>query len=260
MTSLSVLSVLGTQVSYRKTGQGPLLLLLHGSGGDGQSTFGHLIDQFTDAFTVVVPDYAGCGNSTIPEGELLPDLLVSQVAAVLSDLGNQPASVVGLSMGAQVAAALAAKHPALIYRLVLVGGRAGSEDARHQMVFDLWSRLEALDPRLADHFMLSLAVGPQFLHAQGSERLNQFLHRPLPLAIKQRIDLGRRTNNRSDLSKITAPTLVIGMKQDYLVPVYHAKELHTLIRGSQYAELDCGHAVFREAADQVVSVLRDFLM
>lgn len=258
-SDMKSISVAGTQVSYSRTGQGPGLLLLHGSGGDGQSTFGHLVDQFSDRYTVLVPDYAGCGASTVPEGRLTRDLLEAQVAAVLLDAGVGSVAVVGYSMGSQVAGALAAQHPRLVHALVLVGGRARNDDVRHRMVFEVALRLQECDPRLADRFMLSHGMSPAFFRSLETEKLNQLLQRPLPRHAKQRMDFSLNESIADKLSCIVCPTLVVGMTRDTLVPAYHAKELHTMIYGSEYAELDCGHAVFREATNQIASLIRQFL-
>lgn len=254
------ISVAGTTVGYTTAGTGPKLVLLHGSGNDGQGSFGHILSCFTDVRTVVVADYAGCGHSTIPEGNLSLDLLVEQAAAVIRDLGAEPVDLLGSSMGAQVAAATAAVYPSLINRLVLVGGRADSQDARHQMVFDTWARLEAIDPRLSDRYLLLLVYRPEFLSALSSDRLHQLLHRPLPAQMKKRIEFGLRSNIRKQLIQITAPTLVVGMTRDCLVPVYHARELQKLIPNSQYAEIDSGHSVFREEPEKITHLIRNFIL
>ncbi|GAA1014677.1 MULTISPECIES: alpha/beta fold hydrolase [Streptomyces] len=42
-------------VHYRTEGQGPGLLLVHGTGATGETNYGHLLKHFTDHHTVIAP-------------------------------------------------------------------------------------------------------------------------------------------------------------------------------------------------------------
>lgn len=252
-------SVSGTTVSYRRDGRGPGLLLLHGTNSDGRSGFGHLITHFTGHRTVITPDYAGAGRSTLPEGPLSVELLAGQVAAVVTDYGEGPVDLLGTSLGAVVAAATAASRPELVRRLVLVAGWAGP-DARHRLVFETWKRLQQLDPELGTRFGLALAFSPPFLAGLGQERLGQLTTRGPATATDRRIDLGLRADIRRLLPRITAPTLVVGLTRDQLVPVEHSRALHAAIPDSRYAEIDSGHAVHLEKPDELVRLTRAFLL
>src|SRR4051812_6745154 len=135
------LHVTGTTVSYDTAGRGPALVLLHGTTNDGKSGFGHIVDCFTAKRTVVSVDYGGCGASTIPDGPLGLELLVEQVVAVIRAVPAEPVELLGFSLGAVVAGAVAAAYPELIERLVLVAGFVASDDARHQLVLGTCAHL-----------------------------------------------------------------------------------------------------------------------
>jgi pimeloyl-ACP methyl ester carboxylesterase len=122
------ISVADTLVEYSSIGQGPCLVLVHGTSIDGPANFGHIVEQFSGQRTVIVPNYAGCGGSTIAEGALDLDVLVEQVAAVLRETPDGGADLLGDSLGAVVAAATAARYPALVRKLILVAGWADSSD------------------------------------------------------------------------------------------------------------------------------------
>ncbi|GAA1963584.1 alpha/beta fold hydrolase [Kitasatospora viridis] len=250
----------GTTVPYLRQGSGLGLLLLHGTNSDGATGFGPVIDRFTDQRTVLAPDYAGSGGSTVPDGPLDLDLLTTQAAAVITDAATGPVDVVGVSLGAVVAAATAAAHPHLVRRLVLVAGWVSSDDPRHRLVFQTWRTLEASDPALATAFGLSLALSPGFLAGLGHERVAQFIQRRSPDGTAARIELGQRVDLRNRLPQISAPTLVIGLTQDNLVPAAHARAMHQAIPHSRYTEIDSGHAVVLEQPDQFVRHVRDFVL
>jgi pimeloyl-ACP methyl ester carboxylesterase len=236
------------------------LVLLHGTTGDGRTHFGHLADRFTDRYTVVLPDYAGSGRSVVPEGPLTLDLLVNEIADVIRDGASPPVDLVGFSLGAVVAAAATAAHPDLVRRLILVAGWAAGDDPRHQLVFDTWAELEGLDPGLSARLGALLAFTPAFLNGLGHEGVAELLPAKLPDATRRQLELILTVDVRDRLGHIAAPTLVIGCTRDALVPVDHARALHEAIAGSRYAEIDCGHAVIYEKPDELVALVRDFLL
>ena len=69
--------------------------------------------------------------------------------------------------------------------------------------------------------------------------------------------------NRLDISdyvpKIQCPTLVVGMRQDQLVPVRYAREFRDEIPGADYVELDCGHAAAMEKPAELIEAIEKFL-
>jgi pimeloyl-ACP methyl ester carboxylesterase len=86
-----------------KRGDGPLLLLLHGGGGNAGS-FDAVLDILADRYTVV----------TYTQREGGPVERADEAAAVLEELGATKAAVFGSSAGGLVALELAARHPGRI--------------------------------------------------------------------------------------------------------------------------------------------------
>ncbi|HWL84515.1 MAG TPA: alpha/beta hydrolase, partial [Polyangiaceae bacterium] len=87
---MTTISVSGTSVDYTKTGKGPALVLVHGTSMDAQANFAHVVQRFSDQRQVVTPNYAGCGSSTIPEGDLTVDVLVEQIAGTIRHASDGP--------------------------------------------------------------------------------------------------------------------------------------------------------------------------
>ncbi|NEY35728.1 alpha/beta fold hydrolase [Streptomyces sp. PRKS01-65] len=257
---MNAVSVAGTSVSYTTAGSGRGLMLLHGTNSDSRSGFGHIVGDLAADRLVITPDYAGCGRSTIPDGDLTLEVLVEQAAAVVRDSGAGPVDLVGTSLGAVVAAATAATHPELVRRLVLVSGWADSSDPRHQLVFRTWETLEEEHPELATAFGLSHVLSPGFLSAFDAERVDAIRSRKGPDGNARRIRLGRHVDIRGLLPKISAPTLVVALTHDTLVPPYHSRHLHENIAGSSYTEIASGHAVLIEKPAEFVRVVREFVL
>jgi 4,5:9,10-diseco-3-hydroxy-5,9,17-trioxoandrosta-1(10),2-diene-4-oate hydrolase len=109
---------------YHRAGDGPGLLLLHGSGPgvSGWANFGPNVPAFSRDRTVVIPDQPGFGDSYVPD--LSTPYTRTSVAAVLRVLdaeGLDRVDVVGNSLGGGVAVQLTLDHPDRVRRLVLMG-------------------------------------------------------------------------------------------------------------------------------------------
>jgi pimeloyl-ACP methyl ester carboxylesterase len=111
LTTGSVASRDGTRIGYLRLGQGPAVVLLHGSMESARSHIG-LAAALADAFTVYLPDRRGRGLS----GPAGPDYgvrtEVEDLAAVLAESGAQ--LVFGVSAGGLVALEAARTLPAIL--------------------------------------------------------------------------------------------------------------------------------------------------
>ena len=111
-------------------GSGPPVLMVHGLGGT--SNFYQVQAQtLADRFQVIRPDSAGAGRSPVT-GQISIGSHTDDLAALLDQLGVSGATVVGHSMGTLVVRTLAARHPGLVFRLVLLGAVAEPADAVRQ--------------------------------------------------------------------------------------------------------------------------------
>lgn len=256
---MPVVHVSGTDVHYSSSGSGPGLALIHGTSMSAESNFGHLLAAFTDRYTVISPDYAGSGETTGPADELTLDLLVEQMVAAIEHAATGPVDLMGFSLGAVVAAALAVRRPDLVRRLVLVAGWSASDDPRMQLVLRTWAASMSAGVELASGIGPLLAFSPAFLSGLGHDGLAQLRSiQPEPGTLRQ-IAVDRDVDIRDELPRITAAALVVGCTQDQLVPVQHVRALHSAIPNSRYAEIDSGHVVFFEQPAELTSLVRAFL-
>jgi magnesium chelatase accessory protein len=83
-------------------GEGPVVLLVHGTGASSHS-FGELAKILSGAFTVVVPDLPGHGFTDLPASSRLslPEM-AEDLSALLKTLRLDPELVVGHSAGAAI--------------------------------------------------------------------------------------------------------------------------------------------------------------
>ncbi|MEU7580464.1 alpha/beta hydrolase [Streptomyces sp. NPDC041068] len=245
-------------VEYFVTGTGTGLALVHGTGGDAAG-YEHLLEKFNDRRTVITPNYSGSGATKDAGDPLTLELLTEQVVAAVEDSPAEgPIDLVGWSLGAVVAAKVAAERPELVRNLVLLTGWA-SLDERQRIFFDLWHRLDQLDHDAFGRFLQLHGWTDEQLNAMGAKGVEEAVSGGIPAGIGRQIALNLTTDITDLLPKITAPTLVIGAKHDRMVPVKHSRELHEAINGSVYAELDAGHFALYEKADELAELINEFI-
>lgn len=109
----------GIEVHCVVAGQGPAMLLLHGWPFTW-FTWHRVMPELARTHTVIAPDLRGVGGSDKPAGGYDGVSLSEDAAGVLRHLGVAQATVVGHDLGVGVAFQLAARHPTLVQRLVLM--------------------------------------------------------------------------------------------------------------------------------------------
>lgn len=260
----------GTQVHYLALHEpagppsDPPLVLLHGTGGAAQLSFGHLAAGLGgERRRVIGIDYAGSGDTTDPGGRLELAALVAQVRAAIEHAGLAAFDLLGFSLGACVAAAIAADDPGGLRRLVLLSGWARSaDDARLLVELELWEELASADPEALARLLLLTGYSPAFMAARPRRALDQALAqtvRTLAPGFARQAELDRRIDLTAALPRIAAPTLVLGAAHDHMVPPHHARRLAELIPAAQYAELSTGHLSIYEDPAALTDAARAFL-
>lgn len=111
-------AVPGETLHYTELGDGPSLVLVHGSATD-MSTWHGVVDELARDRRVIIYDRRGYGQST---HKPVRDHRVHarDLTAILEQVAAQPAAVVGWSSGGNIALAVAAQRPELFSTLVVV--------------------------------------------------------------------------------------------------------------------------------------------
>ncbi|MDZ7633767.1 MAG: alpha/beta hydrolase [Bacteroidales bacterium] len=108
----------GIKVSYRVTGKGKTLVLLHGylETGDVWQPFA---DMLSEEFRIVTVDLPGHGDSEVKGQVHSMEFLARAVRAVMSDAGENRVLMIGHSLGGYVTLAFAELFPELLSGFVL---------------------------------------------------------------------------------------------------------------------------------------------
>ena len=118
---LGYVEVAGVQTRYLEAGpsDAPALLVLHGTAGSLENFCANYAD-YAQHFRVIGIDMLGCGWTDKPDFDYLIKDYVAHALGVLDALDVAQASVVGVSLGSWVGAALAQAHPERVKKLVMV--------------------------------------------------------------------------------------------------------------------------------------------
>ena len=268
-------TVHGYEVAYRRGGDGPVLLLLHGIAGSS-GTWIPAMERLREAYTVLAPDFLGHGRSAKPLGDYSLGNHASGMRDFLQLLGIERATVVGQSFGGGVAMQFAYQFPELCERLVLVDAGGLGREVSWILRLVTLPAAEYVMPVLFPSFVRDWGDAVSgFLrdrgirHARAAEMWRSYRslteaenRRAFVRTMRAVIDPGGQSVSARDRLYLAAhmPTLVVWGAQDKIIPVTHAFDAHAAIPDSRLEVLEgVGHFPHVEDPDRFVAVLTDFV-
>ncbi|MEU3448088.1 alpha/beta hydrolase [Streptomyces thermolilacinus] len=250
----------GIPVGYFVEGEGPDVVLVHGVNGNPETAFSRLLETLTKNHTVIVPGHSGSSITPLPEGELGIELLVSQVLGVVRAAARGPVDIIGFSSGAAVAAVTAATEPQAVRRLIVGGAFANHTHPWLRLLTRTWLRLADADTGTFADFGLLNAFSDGYLDSlQAHERLALRAGLSPSPGMLAMLKFILELDISDHLPRITAPALVIGAKQDHLVPIRYARQFQEAIPDSKLVEIDSGHVMARERPEELLRIIEEFL-
>src|SRR5262245_35545736 len=239
-------------------------LLLHQGLGQGSWAWRFQVPVFAERFRTIVFDTRGTGRSPVPDEPYGIDDLAADAAALV---GDEPAQVVGFSMGGFVALTLALARPELVRRLVLAGTGAGGPGRvpRAAHVREAFERARALPPEDARRATMPYTFSPGWPEANEvrfEEILAATLEYPtVPATIDAHIDASYGFFERAlEVGRIAVPTLVIHGSDDLIVPPENGRTLARRLSNARYVELEGrGHNLQLEDPETFNALVLDFL-
>ena len=268
----------GTRQVYHVAGTGPVLIAHSGGPGAGYAYLRS--ERLEERFTMVYPEPVGTGESgPLPEGATYVDTYAQFLAALVDHLSAPQVRLLGHSHGGFVALRYTLDHPDRVAGLVLYSTSpttgpefgAARTDAiakylrRHadlpevSEVQEALGRLGTVTTHTDKTRALAAALPVYFADFWGERRVEYEKFQAELRAWVARFEDGL-FDARADLGSITAPTVVLTGRHDFVCGPRWAEMLHNGIPGSRLVILEnSGHFAQTEEPEAFVEAVSGVL-
>ncbi len=262
---------------YHQAGDGPPLLLLHGSGPGvtGWRNYRGVLADFAEHFTCYVLEFPGFGVSDPCDGHPMVEA-VGAVPVFLDGLGLDTVDIIGNSMGGGVGANIAISHPERVNKLVSIGGIGKNvvspfpgegikllteftdNPSRESLI--RWLHSMVYNPAVVTEQLIeerwALATEPKTLEI--ARRMYSSNAMKAMAAAAAQADI---TPYWAKLGKITAPTLITWGRDDRVSPVdMGLLPMRDIPNAEFHVFPNCGHWTMIEARDAWLASVLSFLL
>ena len=254
----------------------PVAFLLHGGPGGDHSGFKPAFSPLAERMQLVYVDHRGQGRSARgPRETYTLDNNVEDLEALRQHLGLEKVVVIGVSYGGMVALAYASRYPESVSHLVAIvtspsfrfleRARAilaeRGTDEQRAMGDILWAGAFEDEEQLQQYYAV---MGPLYSLKFDPEKARESRARGIRSveAINEGFGGFLRTYDVSgDLHKVTAPTLVIGGRHDWICPPELSEEIARLI---PHADLrifeNSSQSVAADEPDALMDLIKGFVV
>ena len=273
-SSPQFIDVGGNQIAYVETGQGDPLVFIHGFGGSIWN-WEYQFTGLSGSHRVIILDLLGSGMSAKPDIPYSPKRLVEFFEQFLDSLKLQRATLVGNSMGAGLALAMALTSPKRVSALVLISGFPS--DPQESVVSPYyqefltrrpplwlakfgnwmagrWATKTLLQEIIHDHALITpLVIERSYQNRHRSDFL------PPLFSLIDHIDQWKEEFGPR-LNTIRHPTLILWGADDRVFPPDVGQQLQATIPGSKFHLIaNAGHIPQWEQPSQVNALITEFL-
>lgn len=247
--------------------EAPALLFVHGYGCD-QTMWRFVAPAFAETHRVLTLDLVGAGGAQEPyDAEKYATLAgyADDIVRICRELDLSDVTFVGHSVSAMVGVLAANAAPELFAALVMVGPSPRYIDDGDYVggfqAADIDGLLESLS---SNYITWAGAMAPAIMGAPDRPELGQELEaafcRVDPTVAANFARATFLSDNRADLPKVTARTLVLQCTDDIIAPVAVGRYVADQVPRAELVLLDAsGHCPHLSAPDAVIGAMRPFL-
>lgn len=258
-----------TRNNVKVSGRGPRAMVFsHGFGCD-QHMWEAVARGFEPDFRVVLFDHVGAGQSDLTAYDSSKYSLLDGYADDVVEIGHaldlSDAVFVGHSVSAMIGALASLTAPGMFSDLVMVGPSPRYVDDEGYVGGFSSAQVEELLDFLADnHLGWAAAMAPAIMgnpdRPELGERLASSFCATDPEIAREFARTTFLSDNRADLPKVTARTLVLQCREDIIAPPCVGEYVHAQVPNSEFLLLDAtGHCPNLSAPAEVTAAIRAFV-
>jgi pimeloyl-ACP methyl ester carboxylesterase len=251
----------GLRIHFKRAGQGPAVVLLHGS-ASSLHHFGPVAATLSDSFDVICPDLPGFGlTGPRADRDYRIPAYARVIARFMDVLGVKQYAVAGNSLGGNIAWNLALDYPERVTALILVNATgypektvpAGLRLARNPLLRPVLRRAM---PRRVIERNLRLAVGPRsdIVDQVMVDRAYQLMNRPGNRSAFVDFVNTSQPDRSPEIARIEVPTLVL--RSAGIDGQYFSRDIPSAL---EHFHADGGHLLPEEDPRWVAAAIRRFL-
>jgi sigma-B regulation protein RsbQ len=244
------------------------LIFAHGYGCD-QNMWRLVAPAFEDTHRVVLFDHVGAGRSDISAYSRAKysslQGYADDVLEICDELALKDAVFVGHSVSTMIGILAAIKEPERFSGLVLVGPSPRYvNDGDYVGGFSRQDIDELLAFQDSNYLGWASNLGPAIMgnvdRPELAEELTNSFCRTDPAIAKQFAAVTFLSDNRADLPKVQARSLILQCRDDVIAPVAVGEYVQRHLPDSQLVILDAtGHCPHLSAPDETIAAIRAFL-
>ena len=247
----------GVRLAWARAGQGPPLVktanwMNHLEYDWESPSWRHVFRGLSREHTLIRYDARGNGMSDWDVGELSLDAWVDDLETVVDAAGVDVFPLLGISQGCAISVAYAVRHPERVSHLLLYGGfavggkkRAPAERDRREAMTTLMRLGWGMDSPSFRQMFTGLFI-PGATHEQA-DSFNELQRRTTsPECAARYFDVVGDLDITDLLAEVKAPTLVMHVRGDLMVPFEAGRQLAAGIPGARFIALQGQNHLFLE--------------
>lgn len=252
-------------IAYDHAGEGELLVLMHGIGGNRTNWTGQ-VEFFSEHFHTVAWDARGYGDSDDYDGPLDFSDFSRDLVRLLDHFGVEKAHISGLSMGGRISQDFYALFPERVKTLTLIATFSGFQNftmEEKQAFIDIRRKPlveEGKETRDIAPVVAKTLAGPHATPEQFDRLVKSMeaLHKESYIKTVEATTMYDRT---LELEQIAVPTLLIYGENDSLTRPELGEQMAARIKGCEYVMIPkSGHLINFEQPEPFQNAMLDFLL
>lgn len=244
------------------------LIFAHGFGCD-QNMWRFITPAFMDKYKIILFDYVGSGNSDINaySSEKYQSLqgYVQDLLDIIETLSLQNSIFVGHSISAMIGLLASIQHSDYFKKLIMIGpSPCYLNDDGYRGGFERSDIAELLDMMEMNFTGWASYMAPIAMSNPDQPALTQELKQTFiaadPIIAKEFAEVTFLSDHRSELPKVSVPSLIIQCSEDSIVPISVGDYLHQHLKNSTLQLMEAkGHYPHISHPNETIQCIADFL-